>query len=504
MSELPALIAGLEARGIALFLEGGEIRYHAPKAALTDSDKAQLRARREAIRDFLGARAAARALRGAPAVAGPLTTSVAQEMWCQFAGPPQEGVPVAFNIAAVGTFHATSPQAVAAAIRQIIARHDCLRMSFRAEGGHMMPRLNDGENFQIEQLDLSGLGPEAAAGAAMQGAQEFCTLLNPVEGVWLTRARTVALPDGAVLAAIVSSHMVSDAGSRNILLDELRDILEFGAPQAQPSMTYNEHAIGEREFLAGPQGAHLIAHWRDWYHDQAILTAPDGTLLVWGNGVRTVRNFAIPRRVLDKVRALAGSLTATPFLVCLTIFVIALARWSRAGRFPIRVLGDKRTTLDLANTVGLMFCADAATMHVPHGADFETVMRAVQVEYDSAVARRIPSLHYWAPHCVHPGIEPRDYPNKIPAVFNYYAMGTAREKAQKEAAPDATAALPWPPEMVRIPDQVWPRRSAPVFLHVMDYGSDGAGSLHFFGVSEADQDSFIAALFQVFGEVVPV
>jgi hypothetical protein len=503
MSELPALIAGLEARGIALSLEGGEIRYRAPKAALTDGDKAMLRARREAIRDFLGARAAARALRGAAPVAGPLTTSVAQEMWCQFAGPPQEGVPVAFNIAAVETFHATSPQAVATAIRQVIARHDCLRMSFRAEDGRMTPRLNDAETFQIEQLDLSGLGAGAVA-AAMQGAQEFCALLNPVEGVWLTRARTVALPGGAVLAAIVSSHMVSDAGTRNILLDELRDILEFGAPQAAPSMTYNEHAIGEREFLAGPQGAQLIAHWRDWYHDQAVLAAPDGTPLIWGNGVRTIRNFVIPRRVLDQVRARAERLKATPFLVCLTIFVIALARWSRATRFPIRVLGDKRTTLDLANTVGLMFCADAATMEVPQGADFETVMRAVQVEYDSAVARRIPSLHYWAPHCVRPGIEARDYPNKIPAVFNYYAMGTAREKAQKQAAPDATAALPWPPELVRIPDQVWPRRSAPVFLHLMDYGSDGAGSLHFFGVSETDQDSFIAALFQVFGEVAPV
>ena len=79
--------------------------------------------------------------------------------------------------------------------------------------------------------------------------------------------------------------------------------------------------------------------------------------------------------------------------------------------------------------VGLMFCADAVEVVAPAGADFENVMRAILVEYDAALALRIPTLHFWAPHCVRPGVEAPDYPNKIPAVFNYYSMGTARERA---------------------------------------------------------------------------
>ena len=66
-------------------------------------------------------------------------------------------------------------------------------------------------------------------------------------------------------------------------------------------------------------------------------------------------------------------------------------------------------------------------------ADFETVMRGIMAEYDAALALRIPTLHFWAPHCVRPGIEAADYPNSIPAVFNYYSVGTAREKAEKKA-----------------------------------------------------------------------
>src|SRR5690606_39010738 len=118
-------------------------------------------------------------------------------------------------------------------------------------------------------------------------------------------------------------------------------------------------------------------------------------------------------------------LKVTPFLVCLTIFSLAMARWSGMDRFPVRVLGDKRTALDLANTVGLMFCADALEIHAPQAQDFETTLRGIMASYGASLALRIPPLHFWAPHCVRPGLEVRDFPNRIPAVFNYYSVGTA-------------------------------------------------------------------------------
>jgi len=300
--------------------------------------------------------------------------------------------------------------------------------------------------------------------------------------------------------------MIADAGTRNIILDELHDILEHGAPQAASSLAYNDYSLAERNFLESPPGAQLIEHWRRWYHEQPIMTAPgDGTPLHWGNGIRIVKNFTIPCRILDRVRALAEQWKVTPFLIYLTIFSIAMARWSGMERFPIRILGDKRTALELSNTVGLMFCADAVEIHAPAACDFETIMRGILAEYDTARALRIPSLHFWAPHCVRPGIEAADYPNKIPAVFNYYTMGTARERAERKAGPDTTAVLPWPPEVTTLPPQAWPRRSSPLFLHVVDMGHEAGVSLHFFQgvVSPADQTRFTALLFQVFAETVP-
>ena len=70
------------------------------------------------------------------------------------------------------------------------------------------------------------------------------------------------------------------------------------------------------------------------------------------------------------MRDLAASLKVTPFLIYLTIFSIAMARWAKMERFPIRVLGDKRVSLELTNTVGLMFCADAVEIHVPAACGF--------------------------------------------------------------------------------------------------------------------------------------
>jgi Condensation domain/TubC N-terminal docking domain len=498
------LIAGLESRAILLSLADSEIRYRSPKDALTGADKDNLRAHRAEIIEYLQTRNAARALRGSACRKGPLTPSVAQEMWRHFAGGPGEGQPVALNIGMVGRFRHDAGS-VTAAIRQVIARYDALRVRFEAQGEALLAFLNPPETFEVEQEDLRNLSPDAAGAAAAMAAQSFCAQVNRIEGTWLTRAKVFALPGGESLAVLSSAHMIADAGTRNIVLEEIHDLLDHGAPRAAPSAPYNDYSLAEREFLAGAQGAQLIAHWRRWYQDQPVMKAPsDGTPLLWGNGIRIVRNFTIPGRVLDKVRVLADELKITPFLIYLTVFSIAMARWSGMERFPIRVLGDKRISLELSNMVGLMFCADAVEIQAPASADFETVMRGILAEYDAALALRIPTLHFWAPHCVRPGIEAPDYPNKIPAVFNYYSMGTARERAEKKAGPDT--ALPWPPEMVTLPPQSWPRRSSPLFLHVMDMGHEASVSLHFYqgAVSLADQESFTALLFQVFAETVPV
>jgi hypothetical protein len=315
----------------------------------------------------------------------------------------------------------------------------------------------------------------------------------------------IALPGGGSMAAISSAHMIADFGSRNILIDEIQDFLD-GKPAPAASVDYNSHSLGERHFLETPQGAGLIEYWRDWYHAQPALAAPsNGTPLLWGTGERIVCNFAIPRRVMARARALADALKVTPFGIFITVFSIAIARWAKMENFPLRVLGDKRLTLETAGTVGLMFCADAVAVQVKQDADFETALRGILASYDSTVSRRIPSLHFWAPHAVMPGIEPRDHENKIPAVFNYYSVGTAREKAEKRATPDDGAALPWPPQITTI-TQTWPRRSSPLFLHVNDQGHEVQMSLHFFEgvVSPAEQDSFTHQLFQVFAETVPV
>ncbi|HEY4078845.1 MAG TPA: condensation domain-containing protein [Rhizomicrobium sp.] len=500
---IPKLVSGLESRGIILFREDGELRYRSPKGALLDVDKGGLRAHRDEVAAYLSAREAARALRAARGAGGPLIPSIAQEMWRQFAGGAEEGKPIALNIGMVGTFRRAGAEAVTRAIRTVVARHDVLRATFCAQAGQLTASLNEVEAFEIEQMDLCDLSPENAAQASTQQARQFCAQLNLIEGLWLTRAMVIALPGNDAMAVISCGHMVADAGTRNIILDELREILE-GRPPA-PSVSYNEFSRAERDFLASPRGDTLINYWRGWYDGQPLMKAPgDGTPLIWGNGIRIVCNFTIPKSILDRVRAQADVLKVTPFLIYLTIFSVAIARWSGVDSFPLRVLGDKRTMFDLSNTVGLMFCADAIAIDAPPDRDFEAIMRGILTEYDAALSMRIPTLHYWPPHCVRPGIEAPDFPNRLPAVFNYYSAGTARERAEHAASPGVPSATAWPPEITTLPPQTWPRRSAPLFLHLMDFGYEMSASLHFYRnvVSEADQQAFTAMLFRVFDESI--
>jgi len=155
------LISSLEGRNILLSLDGDQIRYRSPRQALTDSDRDALRARRGEILDYLQARNAARSLRAAVPSKGPVTPSVAQEMWRAFAGGAEEGKPVALNIGMVSRFKA-APEALTAAIGQVIARYEALRTRFEARDGDLRAFLNPAEAFEIGQEDLRGQGGDAA------------------------------------------------------------------------------------------------------------------------------------------------------------------------------------------------------------------------------------------------------------------------------------------------------------------------------------------------------
>src|SRR5689334_21208230 len=144
------LMAELETRGIILSLADGEIRYRSPKGALTENDKTALRARRAEIIACLQARNAARGLRAAGSKSGALTPSVAQEMWRAFAGGAGEGKPVALNIPMAASFR-HDEEAVTAALRQVIARYDALRLRFEPQAGGLRALLNPADEFVIER-----------------------------------------------------------------------------------------------------------------------------------------------------------------------------------------------------------------------------------------------------------------------------------------------------------------------------------------------------------------
>jgi pyochelin synthetase len=492
MTLLPALLDELGSRGIFLFLEEGAMRYRSPRGALTATDRDVLQARKGEIVDYLKAREAGRSLRTLKGEAGPLTPALAQEMWWRFAGAPDEGKPIALNIGMVRRFEA-SPARLTQAIGAVLARHEALRVGFRAEGETLIAHANDIGDLVIEQ---DSARPEDA----MKLALDYCGRLNPILGQWLTRAKVIALPDGSSMCAISAAHMIADFGARNILVDELQDWLD-GKPAPSPSVDFNSYSLAERRILEGPQGSDLIAHWRDWYAAQPVTATPSGSAMLWGNGTRLVCNFAIPRHMMDRARARAEDLKTTPFGLFMTLYAVVIARWAGIEEFPLRVLADKRLTLETAGTVGLMFCADAVSARVPRDADFETILRGLLSAHEAAVVRRIPSLHFYAPQMVRPGIEPPGFPNRIPAVFNYYPVGTLRERAEKLAEPDAD--LPWPPQVTQV-TQVWPRVSSPLFLHLMDYGAEAQVSLHFYAdvVPQEDRESFIALLLKMFGEML--
>ena len=172
-----------------------------------------------------------------------------------------------------------------------------------------------GGDFVIEQEDLRGLSPEAPDRPQTRARSNSAPWSTGSKGAWLTRAKVFALPGRESLAAMSSAHMIADAGTRNIVLDEIaRHSGPWRAAGRAVRCSITTIRSPSGSFWKVDQGAQLIDHWRRWYQDQPVMKAPsDGAPLQWGNGIRIVKNFTIPGRVLDKVRALAEQVEGHAF-----------------------------------------------------------------------------------------------------------------------------------------------------------------------------------------------
>jgi hypothetical protein len=263
-----------------------------------------------------------------------------------------------------------------------------------------------------------------------------------------------------------------DGSSLGLIADELkRDLSGQGVvAEGAPFTTY---AAWERAWFDSGAAEPLIAWWRDWLARTPPLTAPGGGDLAWLPGARVDHPLALPQDLAARIAAKAAEAGATPFAVILAVFAAALARWSGQTRFPIRSIGDLRTTQDLARTIGLLICADAMAVEAPPGGDFSELVRRMAAEYESAVSLRLPT------HPAGTGAGSAEFHERIGATVNYAPADPARSTELRPGETEAAREAPWPAAPNRAQRLEWPAPLASIYLRLGETRDGLIGRLEF-------------------------
>ncbi|MFI7594872.1 condensation domain-containing protein [Micromonospora sp. NPDC049359] len=178
-------------------------------------------------------------------------------------GTPVYNVPFAERI--------TGPLDVAAlhrAVNAVVARHDALRVVFATVDGVVTQRVSDALELPLPLLDLTGLPAwEREAAAEREIAAHAAVRFDLTSGPLLA-ARLVALADHEHLLLVTAHHIVFDAWSAGVFVEELvRWYGEFAgdAPAGLPTLPtrFVAHVAARRRPEAERELAGHLAHWRE-------------------------------------------------------------------------------------------------------------------------------------------------------------------------------------------------------------------------------------------------
>ncbi|HSS49881.1 MAG TPA: amino acid adenylation domain-containing protein, partial [Thermoanaerobaculia bacterium] len=285
----------------------------------------------------------------------PLPLSFAQQrLW--FLHQLEPASPV-YNVPAAVYLQGLLDRAVlAAALGEVVRRHESLRTRFAARQGGPVQVIDPASPLALSVIDLAGLPAVGRTGEARRLARgealrPFDLAVGP-----LLRAGLVSLGAGEHLLLLTLHHVVSDGWSLRLLARELEEIYSAFAerrPSPLPSLEiqYGDYAVWQRRWLQGELLVAELAHWRERLADapsplELPLDRPRPAAVVH-HGDRRV--LVLPPALVRSLRVLARRQGVTLFMALLAAFQALLSRMCGtedvsvgtpvAGRNQIRIEG---------------------------------------------------------------------------------------------------------------------------------------------------------------------
>ena len=255
--------------------------------------------------------------------------------------------------------------AFAAAINEIVRRHEVLRTTVVMRDGEARQEIAPALEIAAPVVDLSGFDieereTEARRLAGEEARRPFDLAAGPLLRVLLLDlGLRPATGEREHVVAITLHHIVSDGWSTDILVREFAALYEAfvaGRPSPLPDFAtqYADYAVWQRDWLQGDVLEQQLAYWRDNLAEAPpVLELPtDRPRPAVQDHAGATYHFEVAKDVADRLGGLGRREGATLFMTLLAAFQLLLSRYSGQPDICIGTPIANRRRVELEGLIG--------------------------------------------------------------------------------------------------------------------------------------------------------
>ncbi len=275
--------------------------------------------------------------------------------------------------------------ALAGSLAALVDRHAALRCRFPSVDGRPVVVLAPELAVPLQHVDVSSLPEEQRREAAdearrAEAARPFDLAAGP-----LVRAVLVKLSAQEHLLLLSMHHIVSDAGSLEVLWRELSQhytaALEGRAAQLAPlPLQYADYARWQRDLLAGPRLQAELDWWRATLAGSApALELPtDHPRPRWQRSAGGSETLSVDGATLGALRTLGGRHGASLFMVLLAAWEVLLMRTSGVEDIVVGTPVSGRTRTEVEGLAGFFINTLVLRNDLSGGPSFRELLARVR------------------------------------------------------------------------------------------------------------------------------
>ncbi|WP_171006410.1 condensation domain-containing protein, partial [Pseudomonas sp. 2FG] len=225
---------------------------------------------------------------------------------------------------------------------QVVARHAALRSIFSERDGVAVQAVLPAMPMPLEEIDLSDLPLEQQQAQVRELARDFVERSFDLAVGPQIRCALLRLDAQRHAFVVGMHHIVSDAWSVRVLVEEMAEFYRARLQQREPLMPaqqvqYSEYAARQREWLGADAGREQMDYWRERLGNEQppLSLAPDFPHSAQAARCAAYRTLHVEPALVARLRDLAKASGATLFTVLLAVLQVQFGRLS--GQREVRI-----------------------------------------------------------------------------------------------------------------------------------------------------------------------